>query len=429
MTIKEIGEKKAELWQKMKELNDLVTVEKRSFKPEEQQTWDEMSADIEKFERQEKDIISSEERSQFLANKERELNAARGRKTQPDVLPGGKPDVTEERSAQQTEKEKRAAEYRSTHNKWLKGDLSNSEFASHCERRDLQADVPQIGGYITAPQEMMGSLLKFVDDLVYIRQKAKKFQLPTAESLGVPTLENDPADADWTAELLTGNRDTTMSFGKRSLTPHPLAKRIKVSRTLLRKAVIGAEQLVNERLAYKFAITEEKAFLTGSGAGQPLGVFTASDNGIPTSQDVSTDNTGTAITADGLINAKYNLKAQYQNSPSCAWGFSRTAVRNIRKLKDGTGQYLWTPGLAGTPSMILDTPYFQSEYVPSTFTSGLYVGIIGDWSFYWIVDALAMGLQRLDELYAETNQIGFIGRMEMDGMPVLAEAFTRVKLG
>ena len=39
-----------------------------------------------------------------------------------------------------------------------------------------------------------------------------------------------------------------------------------------------------------------------------------------------------------------------------------------------------------------------------------------------------MELQRLDELYAATNQVGFIGRMELDGMPVLAEAFTRVTL-
>jgi hypothetical protein len=36
-------------------------------------------------------------------------------------------------------------------------------------------------------------------------------------------------------------------------------------------------------------------------------------------------------------------------------------------------------------------------------------------------------VQRLVELYAETNQVGFIGRAEVDGMPVLAEAFARLK--
>jgi hypothetical protein len=37
-------------------------------------------------------------------------------------------------------------------------------------------------------------------------------------------------------------------------------------------------------------------------------------------------------------------------------------------------------------------------------------------------------VQRLNELYAETNQVGFIGRLETDGMPVLEEAFVRVTL-
>jgi hypothetical protein len=39
-----------------------------------------------------------------------------------------------------------------------------------------------------------------------------------------------------------------------------------------------------------------------------------------------------------------------------------------------------------------------------------------------------MNIQRLDELYAENNQVGFIGRLETDGMPVLENAFARVTL-
>ena len=56
------------------------------------------------------------------------------------------------------------------------------------------------------------------------------------------------------------------------------------------------------------------------------------------------------------------------------------------------------------------------------------MAVIGDMSFYHIVDSMDLEVQRLDELYAATNQTGFIGRMETDGMPVLAEAFARMKL-
>ena len=78
--------------------------------------------------------------------------------------------------------------------------------------------------------------------------------------------------------------------------------------------------------------------------------------------------------------------------------------------------------------MLIGQPIFMSEYVPNTFTTGQYVGLIGDLSYYWIADALDMQIQALFELYAESNQVGYIARMETDGMPVLAEAFARVKL-
>lgn len=178
-------------------------------------------------------------------------------------------------------------------------------------------------------------------------------------------------------------------------------------------------------MAYKFSVTQEKAFMTGDGNKKPLGLFTASTQGISTARDVQTGS-ATDVTADGLIDAKYTLKPQYW--ARARWLWHRDAIRRIRKLKDLNGVYIWQAGLASDrPDSILDVPYVVSEWVPNTFTTGLYVGMIADFSFYWIVDALDMEVQRLVELYATANQVGFIGRLETDGMPVLEEAFVRIK--
>jgi HK97 family phage major capsid protein len=229
-----------------------------------------------------------------------------------------------------------------------------------------------------------------------------------------------------TTELATGSEDSTMSFGRRDLKPHPLAKRIKISRKLLMK-VPNVEAFTIARLAYKFGIAQERGFLVGSGAGQPLGIFTASADGIPTSRDVSTDNTTTAVTGDGLINTKYALKMQYwQNA---RWMAHRDFFKQAAKLKDGDGQYLWRESVrAGEPDRLLGFPTAMSEYAPSTFTTGQYVAAVGDFSTYWIADSMTMEFQRLLELYAETNQVGIIGRLDTDGAPTLGEAFARVKL-
>lgn len=295
------------------------------------------------------------------------------------------------------------------------------------EIRAIQADLDVSGGYLVTPQQFVNQLIKAVDDAVIVRQLATVHTVDKAESLGAPSLDSDPADPIWTSELGTGDEDSSMGFGKRELFPHPLAKRIKVSNKMLRVSSYDVEGLVRQRLAYKFAVTEENAFLNGTGDEQPLGVFVASDNGISTSRDVSTGNTTTSIKFDGLIEAKYALKAQYWGK--ARWIFHRDAVKQIAKLKDGEGQYIWRESVrAGEPDRVLNIPLSISEYAPNTFSTGLYVGIIGDFSFYWIADALNMQIQRLTELYAETNQTGFIGRLECDGMPVLEEAFCRVTL-
>ena len=295
------------------------------------------------------------------------------------------------------------------------------------EQRALQADSDEAGGYIVAPMQFVRRLIRAVDDAVFIRGLATVMPVGSAASLGVPSLDADPADADWTTEILTGSEDTAMDFSRRELTPHPLAKLLKVSNKLIRIAVINVEDLVMDRLAYKFGVTQEKAFLTGSGTQQPLGVMTATVNGISTGRDVSTGNTTTAIGFDGLKEAKYSIKGQYW--PRLRWIFHRDAVKNIAKLKDGDGQYIWADSVrVGEPDRLLNFPVHMSEFQSNTFTSGLYVGILGDFSNYWIADSLAMQVVRLNELYAATDQVGFIGRLETDGMPVLEEAFARVKL-
>lgn len=287
-------------------------------------------------------------------------------------------------------------------------------------------------GGVLAPVMTTARLIKFVDDNVFMRQIATVLPpIPTAVSLGAVSYDTDPGDGDWTAEVPASDidEDDGMTFGKRELRPHLLTKLVKMSLKFLQTATGlpgGASNFIGDRLGYKFGITEEKAFLTGDGNQKPLGVFVASNDGVPTTQDY-TCASSTDFTADEVIDSLGALKTQYQNR---AWGmFSRTFIRRLRLKKDGNGQYLWQPGMtAGQPDRVVNRPYVQSEYVPATFTAGLYIGMWGDFSHYWIQDAMGLTIQRLMELFQLRNQIGLLARKETDGMPTLAEAFSRIKL-
>lgn len=394
MNIREMMEARATMVAEARKLLDTAEAEKRELSAEERtqydKTFDEARALGDKIQRE-----------QELREEERRMATA----TRPEE---GKQENAEERK--------------------LKAFRNFLITGNAAEYRALANDTDETGGFLHAAEQFITRLIKGLDNQVFVRRYATILPLTSSDTLGAPVLTADPADPTWTTEIAAPSEDSTMAFGRRSLQPEQLSKLIKISMKLLRTSALPIENLVADRLAYKFAIAQENGFLNGSGDGQPLGIFTASNDGIPTTRDVSTGNSETALTADGLINAKFALKAQYRNG--CRWIFHRDAVKMLSKLKDGEGQYLWRPGmLMNEPDMLLGHPVDESEYVPNTFTTGLYVGALCNWSNYWIAELQGVELQRLVELYAGTSQIGFIGRMYADGAPVLSESFVRVQLG
>ena len=420
--LQELYDARNRVWEVQKELNDKATKEERDFTAEETEAWEKADEDFNKLSQEIESEINAirtrDDRSKLVEAREEILK-------KPQVKPQ-KPDPQDNPGAENRKVLPRnTEEYRSAFYKLLAN--GSERYLNYNELRALQMDKDTQGGFLVAPQEFVNELIQAVDNEVYMRRVARIFPVMNADSVGVPALDDDMGDVTFTAEIKTGSADTTMSFDKREMRPHPCARRIKVSKKLIRTSVIPVEQLVRERFAYKVGTVLENAYLNGSGVNQPLGLMTAHASGINTDRDVSTGNTTTSIKADGLIEAKYTLKPQYMRTAT--WIFHRDAIKMIRKLKDGEGNYLWQPGMASDrPDTILGNSYIMSEYMANTFQTTLKVGIIGDFRWYWIVDAMNMQIQVLPELYAETNENGYIVRMETDGAPVLSEAFVRVKL-
>ena len=419
--IKELMEKREKVWTIQKEVNDLAVKENRDLTPDEQAKWDKANEDFDALDKEIKEIQVAEERK---------LDRIKVAEERAEYLAKSKyePTKPEPKYEKKTEGDGEPTEYETAFDNYMKRGLTG---LSQGEVRALQMDLDASGGFVVAPEKFSAKLLKTKDDLLFVRKYATKITLKKFASLGMPWLANDPADGTWGAELSTGTADSTMDFDKRTLTPHPNAERLLVSNTLIRQSAIPIGALVRQRLGYKFAVTEEREFisLTGTGVNRPLSVFVAggAGEGITTSRDVSTGNTITTLTADNLIECTQALKAQYRGKER--WLFNRTVITKIRKLKDGNGDYLWKSGIAdGRPATILGLPYDESEYCPSTMTTGLYVGILADWSQYYIVDCLGMNIQVLDQLYAATNQTGYIARMEVDAMPMDENGFVRVTL-
>jgi HK97 family phage major capsid protein len=299
---------------------------------------------------------------------------------------------------------------------------------ANAEGRTLQAQKDLEGGFLVLPVDLEADILTALENQVFMRSYAKMFSV-RGESKGIPVLNTDVSDPSFKGEIAESDLDSGMDFQRRNLYPRRLVKGIKYSRKLADIGVGSMADFVISRLQYKLGVVEETAFLTGSGANEPLGIFTTSYQGIDSDRNVSEGNTTGAIKADGLINALYSLKSAYHRN--CRFVFHRDAIKQIRKLKDGDGTYLWQAGIgADRPPTILGLPYIVSEYAPNDFSAGERVGIVGDLSFYGIAEQwpTGIGIQILKEKYALENCDAALIQNYVDGAPLLAEAFAAVTL-
>lgn len=395
--------RRAQLIAEMRAMNETVLSEKRDFNEEEKKLYDEKDKEMRELSAQ----ILAEEREAAIAGFATELP---------------KPTGDEGRSAPETNEME-----------------SFRKFLMTGEKRDLTVGTSgsQGNGYALAPQEFSDEIIAAVEKDTQIYKMVDKIPVNGAGSLGLPYESTDASDADWTNEVPGSDisADSAWAFGKRELAPKDLAKLVKVSKKMIASSAVPIDQLVRNKLAYKFMSAFEKGILVGTGSGQPLGVFYASNDGVSTGRDVVSDRSafskasGMPCCADDLIKMKMKLRPGYRKN--AVWVMHTDILKSIMLLKDNDGQYMWRPGLRdGEPDTILGMPVIESEFAPNIVGTNLYVAVLGDFKdYYKFAYWKNVDIQVLVEQFALKNCIGYLGHTLADGMPVLGEAFARLKVG
>ncbi len=394
---------------------------------EERANYDQMHADMLKLEDQIKQIDATAELRSQLAERDAQL---RETPQATAVAQGSQPGGNREVRRNGTD------EYAEEFRMYLRTGYVGPQM------RALQADSDIAGGFTIAPEQFDADLIKRVADEVVVRQLASVYSLDRAASIGWPTLTRMGA-ATWGTELQVATADTTMSFGKRRLTPHPMTAQILVSKLLPLQTRVPIEGEVLSEFARVRGELEETAYMNGHGAGQPLGLFVGAVDGISTGRDIVTSSSSGTPTALTLIRTLGSLKPQYRKNAT--WLLHRDRLYSIRTLQDGNNNFVWLPAgigfsngvTAGNADTILGRPYIESEFAANSTASTTgtgtsstgYYAIVGDFKRgYRIVDAPGLGVNRYDQINAGTNQDTYIGLWQVDGAPVLEEAFARARL-
>lgn len=265
------------------------------------------------------------------------------------------------------------------------------------------------GGYLV-PDEYEKKLVQGLKEENFFRNLATVIKTSSGERK-IPVVSGH-GFASWMDEngLYPETNDT---FDQVTLDSHKIGTAIRISEELLNDSVFDLESYMTEEFARRIGTEEEKAFLTGDGSKKPTGIFTQTGVTGPTTSTKE-------ITFDDMIELYHSLPAPYRKN--AVWILHDTTVKAIRKLKDNNGNYIWQPSTqAGQPDLILNRPYYTSTFAPLPEAGNKAIAF-GDFSYYWIADRQGRTFKRLNELYANNGQIGFLASQRVDGKLVLPEA-------
>ena len=297
-------------------------------------------------------------------------------------------------------------------------DMMRADRVTTDVRNALSVGENEEGGY-TVPDEFERRLVQGLEENNIFRQMAHVIK--TSSGTRKIPIANDTMEASWIDE---GEEipETDTKFSQATLGAYKMGAVVKVSNELLNDSAFDIASYIADRFGKTMGRTEEKAFIVGTGDKQPTGLL----NDTIGAQLGATAGAEQKVTFDDIFNLYYSLKAPYRGK--AVFLCNEELVHQLMMLKDGNDQYIWKPSLeVAKPDTILGRPVFTSCYMPEV-KKGQKAMAFGDFSYYWVADRASRTFRRLNELYARTDQVGFLTTQRVDGKLILPEAVKYLKM-
>ena len=250
----------------------------------------------------------------------------------------------------------------------------------------------EIGNIIANAQAFVGGLIT--------PGLATWIRTSTGRQIDFPTVDDTSTKAVPISEKTDLTAGTDVTFGVASLNFYKFTtKFVKVSNELLQDAAFDVVSWLTNLLFERMYRGLNQYFTTGTGSSQPYGIHAISSEG-----EGATKN---AITRTDIVNLIYSVDRAYRDNAT--FMMNDSTVKAIRALYVGSADAnpLWQDGMqAGEPARLEGYPIVvnnEVEEIAPTHSSVYF----GDFSKFYIGEALPMKLIRVDELYAGTDEVGF----------------------
>lgn len=266
--------------------------------------------------------------------------------------------------------------------------VTNDELRNYIltgERRALSTAVGADGGYTVIP-ELDKEIMRQLQDESVMRSIATVKTTKTNEyqklvSIGGATVKRG-AEGEERTETATPKLEEV------SIKLNPVYAYPKTTQEILDFSEVDILGWLSSEVADTFTAVEEDDFVNGDGTKKAKGFLAypraeTGDKSRPfgTLEKVTT----AAVSADGLIDLLYKLKAKYRKN--AVWVMNSNTAATLQKLKNGNGDYIWRDRLvAGSPDTLLGRPVQYVETMPDAEAGKAFLSV-GDFKRgYFIVD-------------------------------------------
>uniref|UniRef100_A0A6M3J9G9 Putative capsid protein n=2 Tax=viral metagenome TaxID=1070528 RepID=A0A6M3J9G9_9ZZZZ len=281
------------------------------------------------------------------------------------------------------------------------------------EVRTMNTITGAAGGFVVAPdQSFYGQIIEAMKFYGGMRTAGCTIlNTSTGADLPIPVDDDTSNEGAIVAEEGSHTGGTNVTIGQKILKSYLFSSKIvKASWQLLNDSSFPFEGYLARKLGQRLGRIHNRKFTVGTGASEPKGIAV----GLTVGRTCATGST-TTCTADDLIRLEFSVDQAYRNIQTCRYMLNDVTMLMVSLIKDGEGRYLMQPDITQPGQYRLrGYPIVINSNMVDMAASAVSV-LFGDTSFYYIRDVQGMQIVRLNELYAENGQVGFLAFSRNDG--------------
>lgn len=376
--IRQQAEARAKAWEEAKALLDSAAAEKRDLSGEENQTYDRIMADL-------------DERSAVIetmnAQAEREERAAEAMKGfESQVKPAVSVPAIDE-----------AELIRSL----ARGDIRSHSF----EKRDVLKS--STGSPV--PTSFYDQVILLARKVGPMLETSTIINTAGGENLQIPSLSAYSTGTVSSEAAAIGKSDPTFNAFK-TLGAYKYSFLTQISREMVDDSGVDILGFLATQTGNAIGFAVNGALTTGTGTVQPNGIVTTAGSGVTGGTGVSG-----AFTADNLIDLVYSVDTAGRQLAGTGFQMNAKALGLVRKLKDGAGNYVFSPALSGDKrDLVLGYEVFENPAMADPATSAKSV-IFGNLPSYFVRQVGGLRLDRSDDFAFQNDLVTFRATMRVDG--------------